>query len=63
MKLRFGVLMAISLTIVAISLGAIGLVFAGFHAFRWVVYIGVPFGAVLTITCSVLAMAGKIEKG
>lgn len=62
MKLRFGILMSIGLFFVVTSIGSIGLVFIGLRSFKWVAYIGMPLGAIFIITCSVLAMAGKIEK-
>ncbi|MEF3063224.1 hypothetical protein V4C85_25855 [Ralstonia solanacearum] len=50
--------MAVGLCIVLLSLGSIGLVFAGFKA----VYIVMSPGAIFIMTCAVLAMLGKIEK-
>lgn len=62
MKLKLRWVMAIGLAVVLVSMGSIGLVFAGFRAFRWVVYIVMPPGALFIMTCAVLAMFGKIEK-
>lgn len=62
MKLKYKTLMVSSLVFVAISICSIGMVFAGFHFFRWVVYIFLPLGVIFIMTCSMLAMAGKIDK-
>jgi len=62
MKLKFRWVMAIGLSAVLLSLGSIGMVFAGFRSFRWIAYILMPPGAIFIMCCAVLAMLGKIEK-
>lgn len=63
MKFRFATLTTIALALVVISMGSIAMVFAGFHAFRWLAYFLMPIGAIFVMFCAALAMAGKIEKG
>lgn len=61
MNIRLSHVLAVSLTLVFISIGSIGLVFAGYHGFRWLVYVCMPMGAFFVMLCAALAMAGKID--
>lgn len=61
MKIRLSHVLVTSIMFVIVSLGSIGLVFAGIHVFRWVVFLCMPLGAVFVMFCAALAMAGKID--
>jgi hypothetical protein len=61
MSIRLSHVLAVSLAFVIISIGSIGLVIAGYHGFRWLVYVCMPVGAFFVMFCAALAMAGKID--
>ena len=62
MKIKFRFLMSVGVALVAISLGSLGLYFVGFHSLKLIPLISIPAGAIFIISCSILAMAGKIER-
>lgn len=61
MKIRLSHVLVAGLAFVVVSIGSIGLVFAGYHGFRWLVYVCMPVGAAFVMFCAALAMAGKID--
>jgi hypothetical protein len=60
-NIRLSHVLAVSLAFAFISIGSIGLVFAGYHSFKWVVFVCMPVGALFVMFCAALAMAGKID--